>query len=158
MPENKSDKMPDQASDKMPNQSIKRYVCSELTKPLPIYSHATIYNGIAHISAVQGFIPETFIFPEGGVAAEANQMMQNLGKILQGIGSDFDRILKMTLFFTDMNRDFPAVNEVVNRYIPEHSPARSSIGIAALPRAAQVVVDCTVVVEQAPLNQGEPRS
>lgn len=45
---------------------IRRYVCSELTKPLPIYSHATIYNGIAHISAVQGFVPGTFSFPEGG--------------------------------------------------------------------------------------------
>lgn len=136
----------------MSKPSIKRYVCAALTKPLPIYSHATIHNGIAHISAVQGFVPGTFTFPEGA-SAQADQMMQNLAQILRGIGSDFDSILKMTLFFTDMNRDFPAVNEVVNRYIPEHSPARSSIGVAALPRAAQVVVDCVVVVHE----QGEER-
>lgn len=127
---------------------IRRYVCSELTKPLPIYSHATIYNGIAHISAVQGFVPGTFSFPEGGVAAQAEQMMKNLDTLLKGIGSDFDSLLKMTLFFTDMARDFPSVNEVVNRYIPENSPARSSIGVAALPRACQVVVDCVVVVPE----------
>lgn len=134
-------------SEKKSASPIIRYVCPELTKPLPIYSHATIHNGIAHISAVQGFVPGTFTFPDGGVAGQADQMMQNLEKILRGIGSGFDRILKMTLFFTDMQRDFPAVNEVVNRYIPELSPARSSIGVAALPRAAQVVLDCVVVVD-----------
>jgi 2-iminobutanoate/2-iminopropanoate deaminase len=126
---------------------IVRFVCKELTKPLPVYSHATIHNGIAHISAVQGFVPGTFEFPAGGVAAQADQMMQNLSKILQGIGSDFDRILKMNLFFTNMERDFASVNQIVNRYIPEHSPARSSIGVAALPRAALVVVDCVVAVD-----------
>jgi 2-iminobutanoate/2-iminopropanoate deaminase len=126
---------------------IRRFVCAELTKPLPIYSHATVHNGVAHVSAVQGFVPGTFTFPEGGVAAQADQMMRNLGKILAGVGSGFDRILKMTLFFTNLDRDFAAVNEVVNRYIPEHSPARSSIGVAALPRAAQVVVDCVAAVD-----------
>lgn len=75
-------------------------------------------------------------------------MMKNLDTLLKGIGSDFDSLLKMTLFFTDMARDFPSVNEVVNRYIPENSPARSSIGVAALPRACQVVVDCVVVVPE----------
>jgi 2-iminobutanoate/2-iminopropanoate deaminase len=126
---------------------IVRYVCEELTKPLPVYSHATIHAGVAHISAVQGFVPGTFQFPEGGAAAQADQMLQNLSKILKGIGSDLDKILKMTLYFTNLERDFAAVNEVVNRYIPEHSPARSSIGVAALPRAASVVVDCSAVVE-----------
>jgi|JI10StandDraft_1071094.scaffolds.fasta_scaffold11441_6 2-iminobutanoate/2-iminopropanoate deaminase len=137
------------SADPVQRREIKRYVCNELTKPLPIYSHATIYAGVAHISAVQGFVPGTFGFPEGGAAGQADQMMQNLSKILKGIGSDFDRILKMTLYFTNLDRDFPAVNEVVNRYIPELSPARSSLGVAALPRAALVVVDCTVVVDEA---------
>src|SRR5262245_22381704 len=128
-------------------KQIQRFVCDALTKPLPIYSHAAIHGGVAHVSAVQGFVPGTFEFPTGGVAAEADQMMRNLSEILRGIGSGFDRILKMTLYFTNMGRDFAAVNEVVNRYIPANSPARSSIGVAALPRAAQVVVDCSVVVE-----------
>jgi len=128
-------------------REIRRYVCDALTKPLPIYSHAAIHNGVAQVSAVQGFVPGTFEFPAGGAAAEAEQMIQNLAKILKGIGSDFSKILKMTLYFTNLERDFAPVNEVVNRYIPEHSPARSSIGVAALPRSARVVVDCSVVVD-----------
>ncbi len=136
-----------------PAPAITRYLCEALTKPLPVYSHATIYRGVAQISAVQGFVPGTFSFPQAeapthtAVAAEADQMMQNLGEILSGIGSDFTKILKMTLYFTDMARDFAAVNEVVNRYIPQHSPARSSIGVAALPRACKVVVDCCAAVD-----------
>ena len=129
---------------------IRYYVCEGLTKPLPIYSHATVHEGIAHISAVQGFVPGTFDFPAGGVVAEAEQMLRNLSAILQGIGTGFDKILKMTLYFTNMAEDFPGVNEVVNRHIPEHSPARSSIGVAALPRGAHVVVDCTVAVPAPP--------
>jgi 2-iminobutanoate/2-iminopropanoate deaminase len=139
------------------NETV-RYVCEELTKPLPIYSHATIHNGVAHISAVQGFIPGTFTFPEGGVAAEAEQMLQNLSKILKGIGSGFDKILKMTLYFIDMEKDFLATNDVVNRYIPDHGPARSSIGVAALPRNARVVVDCAVVVHRAAVVDPASRS
>jgi 2-iminobutanoate/2-iminopropanoate deaminase len=127
------------------DKPIARYLCDELTKPLSVYSHAAIFDGVAQISAVQGFVPGTFEFPAGGVAAEADQMMQNLGKILAGIGSGFDRMLKMTLFFVNMERDFSAVNEVVNRYIPKDSPARSSLGVAALPRACRVVIECSAV-------------
>ncbi len=126
---------------------ITRYVCPELTKPLPIYSHATVHNGIAYVSGVQGFVPGTFTFPaEGGVAAQADQMMKNLGAILAGVGTDYARILKLNLFFSHLDRDFFAVNEVINRYIPADSPARSSLGVAALPRAALVVVDCVAAV------------
>lgn len=128
---------------------IRRFVCESLTKPLPIYAHAAVHGDTAHISAVQGFIPGTFTFA-AEVAAEAEQMLQNLAQILRGIGSGLDKILKMNLFFTNMERDFVAVNEVVNRHIPEHSPARSSIGVAALPRGARVVVDCVVAVDGRP--------
>lgn len=137
---------------------IVRYVCADLTKPLPIYSHAVVYAGLAHISAVQGFVPGTFSFPGGGVGAEAEQMMQNLGKILAGVGSSYDRILKMCLFFTDLNNDFLDTNAVVNRYIPQHSPARSSLGVAALPRGARVVVDCVAAVDPGALAAEELRS
>jgi 2-iminobutanoate/2-iminopropanoate deaminase len=125
---------------------IVRYLCGELTKPLPIYSHAAVYNGVAHISAVQGFKPGTFAFADS-VADEADQMMRNLGEILAGVGSDYRKILKMSLFFTHMERDFLDTNDVVNRYIPEEGPARSSIGVASLPRGARVVVDCVVVAD-----------
>ncbi len=118
-----------------------RYLCEDLTRPLPVYAHATVYHGVGHVSGVQGFKPGTYEFPER-VEEEVDQMMANLGKILAGIGSDFRSVLKMNLFFTNLERDFAASNEVVNRYIPDHSPARSSIGVAALPRNARVVVDC----------------
>ena len=128
------------------DEQIRRVVCPELTKPLPVYSHATVYRGIAQISAVQGFIPGTFTFPEGGLAEEADQMIKNLLVILRALNSNSTHILKMSLFFIDLDNDFVTVNEIVNLYIPDHSPARSSIGVAALPRRSRVVVDCSAIV------------
>ena len=78
--------------------------------------------------------------------AEADQMLRNLSSILDGINSSFNNILKLVLYFENMKRDFLPVNEVLNLYIPENSPARSSIGVAALPRGARVVVDCLAAI------------
>ena len=125
---------------------IKRIVSKRLTKPLPIYSHCVIYQGLAYISAIQGFIPGSFDFPSGGLAAEAAQMMENLATVVDEIGTSFDRIIKMTLFLTDM-ADFPVVNDIVNQYIAD-SPSRSSLGVATLPRKARVVIECVFAVEE----------
>ncbi len=121
---------------------IKRIVSKDLTKPLPIYSHAVIYHESIYISAVQGFVPGTFEFPQAGVTAEAEQMMINLSVILNDAGSNFDRLLKITLYFVNLKDDFLPVNEIVNKYISENSPARSSIEVSGLPRGARVVIDC----------------
>ena len=123
---------------------IHRYLCDELTKPLPVFSHAVVHGGVAYISCIQGFKPGGFVLPDE-VADEAAQMMNNLSKVLAGVGSDFTKILKMSLFFSNLDRDFPAVNDVVNKYISSDAPARSSIGVAALPRGARVVVECVAV-------------
>ncbi len=133
--------------DQISNRKIERFVCGSITKPLSIYSHAAIYRGTAHISAVQGFVPGTFEFPQGGIVAEANQMMRNLSSILEGLDTAFNKILKIVFYFKNMEEDFIFVNEVVNLYIPESSPARSSIGVSVLPRNARVVVDCLVVTD-----------
>ncbi|MFN5095847.1 MAG: RidA family protein [Limnohabitans sp.] len=125
-------------------ERIERFVCGSITKPLSIYSHAVIYHGTVHISAVQGFIPGTFEFPQGGIVAEASQMMRNLSSILEDVDSALSKILKMVFYFKNMEKDFIFVNEVINLYIPDNSPARSSIGVSALPRNARVVVDCLV--------------
>jgi 2-iminobutanoate/2-iminopropanoate deaminase len=124
------------------HSKIKRIVSNDLTKPLSIYSHAVIYHESIYISAVQGFVPGTFEFPQTGVAAEAEQMMKNLSVILSDAGSSFDKLLKITLYFVNLKNDFLPVNEVVNKYIPNNSPARSSIEVSGLPRGARVVIDC----------------
>ena len=122
--------------------SIKHIISKKLTKPLPVFSHAVVYEGVAYVSCIQGFVPGTFEFPGAGtVADEAQQMLENLKSVLIEADTDWDRILSMNLYFKDLDQDFQVVNEVVNRYI-RLGPARSSIGVLSLPRGCRVVIDC----------------
>ena len=121
---------------------IRRTLSSALIKPLPIFTHATEYGGIIYISCIQGLDRVTGIAPSD-VTAEVYQMFENLATVLLDAGSDFSRVLKMTLFFVNMRDDFLIVNDIINKYFPEgSSPARSSIEVKNLPRNCKVVVEC----------------
>lgn len=115
-----------------------------LSKPLPVFSHATQYNDLIFTSCIQGFAPGSFALPEE-VEKECEQMLLNLKTILLEAKSDLGHVLKMTLFFSHLDRDFLLVNQVVNQFFRENPPARSSIGVAELPRGCRVVVECIAV-------------
>jgi 2-iminobutanoate/2-iminopropanoate deaminase len=121
-------------------ESIAHIISDKLTKPLPLYTHATVHNGVVYVSCQQGFIPGTFEFPSPAPADQARQSLANLKVILEQAGSSLRHVLKITIFMTDM-RDFPAINEVVNEAFPELPPARSSIAVTALPREAKVAIE-----------------
>ena len=114
-----------------------------ITKPLDIFSHATVYKGLIHVSCIQGFKPGTFEFSGSDAGSQAEQVLENIKTVLEQASSGLDRVLKLTIFFTDIDRDFEAVNEAINRYFPHDPPARSSLGVAKLPRNARVVMECT---------------
>jgi 2-iminobutanoate/2-iminopropanoate deaminase len=128
------------------SNEIKHIICDEMQKPLPVYSHAVAHHGLLYISAVQGFIPGTFDISDKA-SEQAEIIMHNLGKLLQLGHSNFDRIIKMNIFFTDIDNDFYDVNHVVNQYIPQYSPARSSLGGLTLPRGASVVMDFIAAIQ-----------
>jgi 2-iminobutanoate/2-iminopropanoate deaminase len=124
---------------------VRHITCDGVTKPLPLYSHATVHNGIVYVSCIQGFIPGTFEFPSAAAEDQARQVLRNLKVVLEQAGSDLRHVLKITLFMTDM-RDFPKINEAVNEAFPEAPPARSSIAVAELPRNAKVVIEAIAAV------------
>lgn len=125
---------------------IEHIVATALSKPLPIFSHATVYQGLVHVSCIQGFLPGTMEFP-GDAKTQAEQVLKNLKQVLEQSGSSLDRVLKLTIFFRNLKDDFAAVNEVINRYFPKNPPARSSIGVAELPRDAKVVMECSAAIK-----------
>jgi 2-iminobutanoate/2-iminopropanoate deaminase len=125
--------------------AIRHITCEELTKPLPLFSHATVHNGIVYVSCVQGFIPGTFEFPSAASEDQARQVLTNLRVILDQAGSGLSHVLKITIFLTDM-QDFPKINEAVNEAFPESPPARSSIAVAEPPRNAKVVIEAIAAV------------
>lgn len=88
---------------------------------------------------------------EGNIVSESvteqtHQVFANLKAVLEAAGSSFDKVVKVTMFLTDLN-DFATVNEIYASYfIGEIKPARSTIQVAALPRGAKVEVECIAIL------------
>lgn len=74
------------------------------------------------------------------VATQAVQVMKNIEAVLKAANSDFSKIVKTTIYLTDM-KDFPAVNEVYGKYFPEVPPARSTVAVAGLPKGVKVEIE-----------------
>ena len=123
-----------------PRHAIEHVVADGLVTPLPLYTHATVHNGIVYVSCLQGFMPDTLDFPSEDAADQARQVLANLKMVLEQAGSSLERVLKITLLMTDMS-DFEAINEAINEAFPVDPPARSSIAVSELPKRAKVVIE-----------------
>jgi len=106
------------------------------------YSQGILYDGkLLFVAGQLGIDPETGLMVYGGIEAETEQAMKNLGAILDKGLSHYDKILKTTIFLTDM-KNFAAVNEVYARYFSDKPPARSTVQVAGLPKGGLVEIDC----------------
>ena len=105
------------------------------------YSTATISGGTAYLSGVLGIVPETGKLADGGLEAQARQVMENLRAILSELGCSMENVLKTTVFMKDLNA-FAAFNQIYAEYFPANCPARSCVEVAALPMGGLVEVEC----------------
>lgn len=108
------------------------------------YSQAISANGLIFCSGQLGIDPATGKVPGVGAAAQAEQALKNIAAVLLAAGSGMDKVVKATLFLTDMN-EFSAVNEIYARAFGGHKPARSCVEVAALPKGAKVEVEVTAL-------------
>ncbi len=111
-------------------------------KAIGAYNQAVMVEGarLLFISGQLGFSPETMEMVSGGVKAEAEQVMKNLGSILTEAGGDFSSIVKATIYLSDIN-DFAAVNEIYASCFKSDAPARAAFAVAALPKGAGVEIE-----------------
>ena len=108
------------------------------------YSQAVKVDDFVFVSGQLGLTPgETQI--SGTIQEQTEQIFQNLRAILEAAGSSPDRIVKTTVFLTDL-RDFQGMNEVYARHVGEDRPARSTVGVAALPSGALVEIEAIATV------------
>ena len=77
---------------------------------------------------------------EGGVAAETEQLLKGVSAVLNAAGLSMGDVVKANVFLTDMN-DFAAMNKVYETFFEAPYPARSTIGVAALPGGAHVEIE-----------------
>ena len=82
----------------------------------------------------------------GGIVEQTERVMQNLSAVLQAAGVDWSKVVKTTVFLTDLG-DFPVFNEVYGRHLGSARPARSTVQVSALPRNAVVEIEVVAKLE-----------
>ena len=111
--------------------------------PAPIgpYSQAIRFENLIWVSGCIALQPETGAMIQENIEAETTQVMHNLKAILEAGGSSMSKILKTTIFLTDMNQ-FSIVNEIYGKFLQSPYPARETVEVSALPKGAKVEISC----------------
>ena len=104
------------------------------------YSQAIAIDGLLFAAGQAGLDPATADLVPGGVEPETERVMANLSAVLDAAGCTWANVVKTTIFLTDM-ADFAAVNAIYGRFVTDPPPARSTVGVAALPKGARVEID-----------------
>ena len=104
------------------------------------YSQGIRFGDLVFCSGQLGLDPTTGELVEGDTTAQAERALRNLGAVLDAAGCSFADIVKVTMFLTDM-ADFAAVNAVYARFMPDPPPARSTVGVADLPKGALIEIE-----------------
>lgn len=103
------------------------------------YSQAIVAQGLVFCSGQIPLIPASGQLAEG-IEAQTRQVMDNLAAVLAGAGSSLEKLVKTTIFLTDL-ADFAVVNTVYGGYFSTSPPARSTVQVAALPRGARIEIE-----------------
>jgi len=115
-------------------------------KPIGPYSPAIRAGNLLFISGPVGFDPATGALVDGDISSQTDQVMLNIGTLLQAAGTDFAHVVRTTVYLADMN-EFAKMNEVYARYVVDPPPARSTVQVARLPRDARVEIDVIAVID-----------
>jgi 2-iminobutanoate/2-iminopropanoate deaminase len=114
-------------------------------KAIGPYSQAIRAGDFIFCAGQTGLDPSTMELVTGGVEAQARQVLTNLKHVLEAAGSGMDRVVKTTVFLTDM-ANFAAMNAVYMEFFPENPPARSTIAVAGLPKGGLVEIEAIALV------------
>ncbi|MEC4749952.1 RidA family protein [Methylomicrobium sp. Wu6] len=104
------------------------------------YSQAVRIDRTVYLSGQIPLSPETMALVDGDIKTQIIQVFENLHAVATAAGGTFADIAKLNVYLTDLGH-FPIINEVMGRYFQEPYPARAAIGVAALPKGAQVEID-----------------
>lgn len=108
------------------------------------YAQAIKANGFLFTSGQIPIDPGTGDIVPGGIEAQAAQVLNNLGAVLNAAGVGFKDVVKTTVFIKDMN-DFPKLNAVYAQHFSEPYPARSTVEVARLPKDVLVEIEAVTV-------------
>jgi reactive intermediate/imine deaminase len=111
------------------------------------YSQAVRVGDTVWLSGQIPLDPATGQLVDGDFTAQVERAFANLAAVVKAAGGTLDQVVKLTLFLTDLGQ-FGTVNEIMQRHFRAPYPARSTVGVASLPRGAQFEVEAVLVLEQ----------
>ena len=108
------------------------------------YSQAVKAEGVVFCSGQVALSPESGELVGETITAQTEQCLKNLSAVLAAAGTSTAKVVKVTAYLTDMG-DFSEFNSVYERFFDHEPPARATVGVAALPKGAQVEVECVAL-------------
>lgn len=124
---------------------IKNIFTRRAPEPIGPYSQAVEANGFLFVSGQIALDPETGQFIAGAVQDQARRILENIEAILEQGGSSLSHVVKATLFLKDL-KSFDEVNKVYAEYFSQHRPARSTVEVSRLPKAADIEIEVIAVL------------
>ena len=110
------------------------------------YSQAVKSGSTVYLSGQIPLVPETMEMVEGDIEVQIRRVFDNLQAVARAAGGELSDIAKLNVFLTDLVH-FPVVNRVMADYFSEPYPARAAVGVAALPKDAEVEMDAVMELD-----------
>ena len=126
---------------------IKRINTPNAPQPAGHYSQATVYNGLVFVAGQLSIDPATGEYLTGSIEEQTEIALKNVHAILQAAGSDWNRVLKMTLYVADINL-WAQVNKVYSTVLGENRPARAIIPTGALHYGFLIEIDAVAATDR----------
>ena len=111
------------------------------------YSQAVKVGGTVYLSGQIGLDPQSMTMVEGDTETEIRRVFSNLQAVARASGGSLNDLVKLNVFLVDL-ANFATVNQVMAEYFQQPYPARAAIGVAALPRGAQVEMDAVLELDR----------
>ncbi len=109
------------------------------------YSQAVRAGNTVYLSGQIPLVPGTGDLVTGDIKVQARQVFSNLAAVAEAAGGALGDLVKLNIFLTDLGH-FPLVNEVMAETFAEPYPARAAIGVAALPKGAEIEMDAIMLM------------
>ena len=115
------------------------------SKAIGPYSPAIRVGNLLFLSGQIPIDPVSGALVDGNIAAQTEQVMRNIGALLEAAGAGFEHLVRTTVFLVDMN-EFATMNERYARFVVDPPPARATVQVARLPRDVRVEIDAIAVL------------
>jgi 2-aminomuconate deaminase len=127
-------------------------------KPVGAYPHARRVGNLLFLSGIgprdplTNSVPGLERSPSGNFIqfdfeAQVHSVMQNVKSVLEASGAKWENLVDITVFLTDMQRDFHTFNQIYATYFAEHQPCRTTVGINSLPTPIAIELKCLAVLD-----------